>query len=429
MQMIRLSRHGVYMLKEETVQTFRDYGIFLRRAAQLSFRGGPLFLTWMTFLTILSLIGLRTYFNQLAGGLATTAMTDQVSWGIYIANFTFLVGMAAAAVMLVIPAYIYRNEEMHNVVIFGELLSIAAIIMCLLFVAVDIGRPDRFWHMVPVIGLFNFPISMLSWDVVALNGYLLLNVHICGYLLYMQYLGKKPNKWLYMPFVLLSILWAVSIHTVTAFLYVGLVGRPFWNAAIVAPRFLGSAFTAGPGFMIIAFQIIRRVSDYHIGDRALHILRQIVTVSLLINLFLLGCEIYKEFYSASLHASNTQYLLFGLHGFNKMVPWFWSAMVMEFFAAIILITPALAKNINWLNAACVMAIIGIWIEKGMGLIIPGFLPSPLGEIIEYFPNWNESFISIGIWAMGALLFSWMLHLALPIISGEFHRKTDDESIN
>ena len=73
--------------------------------------------------------------------------------------------------MLVIPAYIYKVKEMHDVVIFGELLAVATIIMCLLFVIVDLGRPERFWHLIPVIGLFNFPISMLSWDVVVLNGY------------------------------------------------------------------------------------------------------------------------------------------------------------------------------------------------------------------------------------------------------------------
>ncbi len=306
--------------------------------------------------------------------------------------------------------------------IFGELLAVAAIIMCLLFVIVDLGRPDRFWHMIPVIGLFNFPISMLSWDVVVLNGYLLINVHVCGYLLYMTYLGRKPNPWLYMPFVFLSILWAVSIHTVTAFLYVGLVGRPFWNAAIVAPRFLGSAFTAGPGLMILAFQIIRRISNYNIGDKALHLLRQIVTISLLINLFLLGCEAFKEFYSASLHSSSAQYLFFGLHGHNALVPWIWSALLMETIAAVILVTPILANQIRWLNLACALAFVGIWIEKGPGMIVPGFLPTPLGEIVEYVPTLNEIQICIGIWAFGILLFSWMLRLALPIVSGEFKKE-------
>ena len=389
----------------------------------------PLFYSWMTFLTIISLLGLRSYCNQMVHGLITTGMTDQVSWGVYIANFTFLVGMAAAAVMLVIPAYLYRMKEMHDVVIFGELFAIAAIMMCLLFVVVDLGRPDRFWHLIPVIGLFNFPISMLSWDVVVLNVYLLLNVHICGYLLYAKYIGYKPNQWIYMPFVLLSIVWAISIHTVTAFLYVGLVGRPFWNAAIVAPRFLGSAFTAGPGLMIIAFQVIRIVSNYHIGDKALHILRQIVTVSLLVNLFLLGCEVFKEFYSDSLHVTSAQYLFFGLHGHHALVPWIWSALTMEFIAALILVTPSLATRFLWLNTACVLSIIGIWIEKGLGLIVPGFLPTPLGEIVEYVPTLNETLICFGIWAFGLLLFSWMLRLAIPIVSGDFHKEVKGETCN
>ncbi|RJP35124.1 MAG: polysulfide reductase [Candidatus Omnitrophota bacterium] len=414
-------------IKERYVNTrkhsaLNDYIDFLCRAIRLSFHGGPWFYAWMAALSILSFVGLRAYSHQLAFGLAVTGMTDQVSWGIYIANFTYLVGMAAAAVMLVIPAYIYKVKEMHNVVIFGELLAVAAIVMCLLFVIVDLGRPDRFWHLIPFIGLFNFPISMLSWDVVVLNGYLLINVHICGYLLYMKYLSRKPNAWLYMPFVFLSIIWAISIHTVTAFLYVGLVGRPFWNAAIVAPRFLGSAFTAGPGLMIIAFQIIRRISGYHIGDNALHLLRQIVTVSLLINLFLLGCEVFKEFYSDSLHVSSSQYLFFGLHGHSALVPWIWTAVIMECIAAVILIVPRLTQRILWVNVACILSIVGIWIEKGMGLIVPGFLPTPLGEIVEYLPTPNETLICIGIWAFGILLFSWMLHLAIPIMSGTFHKK-------
>ncbi len=179
---------------------------------------------------------------------------------------------------------------------------------------IDLGRLDRAWHLVPFLGMFNFPASMLAWDVIVLFGYLILNVYISGYLLYMRYLGRKPKKLLYLPFVFISIAWAISIHTVTAFLYVGLVGRPFWNAAIVAPRFIGSAFTAGPALMIVVFQFIRRYSGYKITDEALQILRQIVTISLLVNLFLLGCEAFKEFYAASIHSSSAQYLFFGLHG-------------------------------------------------------------------------------------------------------------------
>lgn len=402
----------------------RNYLVFLGRAFVLSFSGSPLFYAWMAFLTILSAIGARAFFHQLAVGMSVTGMTDQVSWGVYIANFTFLVGLAAAAVMLVIPAYIYRNKDMHDVVVFGELLAIAAIIMCLLFIMVDLGRPDRFWHMIPGIGKFNFPYSMLSWDFIVLNGYLLVNMHICGYLLYMKYLGRKPSFIIYMPFVILSIAWAVSIHTVTAFLYVGLVGRHFWNTAIVAPRFLGSAFTAGPGMLIIAFQIIRLTSNYKISDRAIHILRNIVTASLLINLFLLACETFKEFYAFSAHGSSARYLFFGLerhgHFYNSLVPWVWTAIAMESIAAIILIIPPIARRLLYLNIACILVNVGIWIEKGMGMVVPGFVPSPQGTIVEYTPSLTEILVSMGIWAFGLLLFSWMLRLAIPIMSGSFH---------
>lgn len=400
----------------------RDYIRFLARAFVLSFSGSSKFYLWMAVLTVLSVIGGNAYARQLVHGLSITGMTDQVSWGAYIANFTYLVGVAAAAVMLVIPAYIYRNKDMHDVVLFGELLAISAIVMALLFVVVDLGRPDRFWHLIPFVGKFNFPGSMLSWDVIVLNGYLLLNLHICGYLLFMKYMDRKPTLLFYMPFVLVAIAWAVSIHTVTAFLYVGLVGRPFWNSAIVAPRFLGSAFTAGPGILILVFQIIRRISTYRITDRALHILRNIVTISLLVNLFLLGCEAFKEFYSASVHSSSARYLFFGLHGHDALVPWMWGAMAMELAAAIVLIVPPLARRIFMLNAACVLAIIGIWIEKGMGLIVPGFVPTPLGNIVEYVPSLNEALVCVGIWAFGLLIFSWMLHVAIPIMSGEFRHQ-------
>ena len=219
---------------------------FSSASGRLSWQGGRKFYLWMSILTVLCLIGLHAWTRQFVDGLQTTGLTHQVSWGAYIANFTFLVGVAAAAVMLVIPAYIYKKEHMHEVVLFGELLAIAVIVMCLLFVTVDLGHPERFHHMIPPFGVFNFPGSILSWDVIVLNGYLLLNLHIAGYLLYCRYQRRKPTRQFYIPFVFLSIVWAVSIHTVTAFLYVGLAGRSYWHNPLVPSRFLASAFVAGP---------------------------------------------------------------------------------------------------------------------------------------------------------------------------------------
>src|SRR5215468_1720790 len=339
------------------IQGTKNYLRFLWRCGRIAFVGDWRYYAWVGALSAVCLLGLNAYCKQFAHGLIVTGMSDQVSWGVYIANFTFLVGVAAAAVMMVIPVYIYNNEELHDLVIFGELLAVAAILMCLAFVTVDLGRPDRFWHLIPGIGKFNFPHSMLAWDVIVLNGYLLLNVHICGYLIYCRYSGRKPSKWFYIPFVLIAIVWAVSIHTVTAFPYVGLGGRHFWNSAIVGPRFLASAFTAGPALIILALQIIRRVTNYRITDKALLTLRGIVQVSMLINVFLLLNELFKEFYTGNLHVASAKYLYFGLHGHHALRPWIWTAIALNLTALVLLVLPV-SRSLRWLNTASVLAIVG-----------------------------------------------------------------------
>jgi len=392
----------------------KRYLTFLWDCFRLSFVGDWRYHLWMTCLTLVALGGVYAYCQQFVHGLVTTGMTDQVSWGLYIANFTYLVGLAAAAAMLVIPVYVYRNLHLHDVVIFGELLAVSVILMCLLFVTVDLGRPDRFMHL---FWRFNFPISMLTWDVIALNGYLLLNLHICGYLIYCAYCGRTPRKAFYIPFVFIAIAWAISIHTVTAFLYVGLGGRPFWNSAIIAPRFLASAFAAGPAFIILTLQVVRHYTRHHVSDDALLTLRRIVQVATIINMFLLACEVFTEFYSDTRHIASSRYLYLGLGSQNALVPWIWTAIGMNLLATTLLMLPA-SRSLRTLNIACVLAIVGIWIEKGMGLIVPAFVPTPLGEVVEYVPTLHETMVCLGIWAFGLLVYTILVRVSVPVLAGE-----------
>ncbi len=382
------------------------------------FKGSRKYYVWIGFLSLLIFFGVATYAMQMKKGLIVTAMRDQVSWGFYLSNFTFLVGVAAAAVLLVIPAYIYDFKPIKEIVLFGEMVAITAIIMAMLFIFVDLGRPERVWHLLPFIGTMNFPASLLAWDVLVLNGYLAINVVVVMYVMYRIAHNMEYSMAVVKPLVILSIPWAVSIHTVTAFLYNGLPARPFWNASILAPRFLASAFGSGPALMIIIFQIIRKVSKVEIENTAIQKIAELIAYALGFNLFLLGAEIFKEFYSQTVHLAPLQYMYFGLQGHSSLVPYMWAAFIFNLIAFFIFLSPKGRANIVTLNLASVLVILGIYIEKGMGLIIPGFIPGTLGEIYEYLPTNTEFIITIGIWAFGALLYTLMLKVAIPIYLGE-----------
>jgi Ni/Fe-hydrogenase subunit HybB-like protein len=400
---------------------------FFWDAARQVFRGGPLYWAWIVVLVGLIAVGATQYAQQWQRGLIVTGMSDQVSWGAYIANFTYLVGVAAAAVMLVIPAYIFNREDVREVVLIGEGVAVAAVVMCMLFVTVDLGRPERFWHLLPYIGRFNFPQSMLAWDVVVLSGYLFLNLTIPFYILFARYRGREPDWRVYFPGVLVSIFWAISIHTVTAFLFSSNVSRPFWDTAVLAPRFLASAFTAGPALIVLALQYINRYTVFKVKAEVIAFLAVIVTVALQINLFLLGAELFTEFYFAGEHSAYARFLFFGLAGHRSLVPWIWTAIGFDLVAVLILSIHTLRRTRGLLNIACVLTIVGVWIEKGVGLIIPGFTPTTIGEIFDYVPSRVEILVSIGIWAFGFLVFTLLAKVAIPIEVGTLAYPQDDRS--
>ena len=401
---------------------------FHSQVLQRLIKGPPIFYVWVLFLLGLIAIGVWGYSYQFKEGLAITGMVDQVSWGLYIGNFTFLVGVAAAAVLLIIPAYIYDFGPMKEITVLGEVLAISALVMCMLFVTLDLGRPERVWHLLPFLGTPNFPASLLDWDVLVLNGYLFINLAISTYLIATIYLEKKATKWLYMPLVLVSIPWAVAIHTVTAYLYNGLGARPFWNTAILAPRFLASAFCSGPALCIIIFQLIRKFTNFKVKDEALFKIAEMVCIAMGINLLFLGAEVFKELYTDSWHKAPIVYLFAGLHGHTGLVKWIWTAVAFNFLGFVLFLIPATKKNFITLNLACILIVVGVWLEKGLGFILPGFVPSPLGEIYEYWPKTPEVMISIGVWGVGLLVYTLALKIVIPIETGEM-RVLDPSSLS
>jgi Ni/Fe-hydrogenase subunit HybB-like protein len=401
------------------VQSAWLFGRFVNGSARLVAQGPPVYWLWLLFLSALIASGVLAYAEQFSAGLAVTAMRDQVSWGFYIGNFTFLVGVAAAAVVLVIPAYVYHWQPIREIVIIGELLAVSAIIMCLLFVVVDVGRPDRLWHMMPPFGMLNFPGSILAWDMIVLNLYFLVNFTVVTHILFRAFSKRHYDERLVIPLVLLSIPMAVGIHTVTAFLYNGLAARPYWNASILAPQFLASAFCAGPAILLIVLQILRRVTRFEIRDEAIWKIAELMAYAMFINLFLHGAEAFKEYYSNTEHTLHTRYWFQGLDGHRTLVPYAWSAVTLNILALVLFITPKTRQSWIGLNAGCLATYAGCYIEKGMGLIIPGLTPDTLGEIYEYAPTIVELRVAAGVFAIGFMVFTLMLKVAIPVALGEF----------
>ena len=380
-------------------------------------RGGPAYWRWLALLAALFAFGLFCYAGQLDRGLVVTGMSDQVSWGFYISNFAFLVGIAAAAVLLVIPAYLFHRADVKAVVLLGEGLAVAAVLCAMLFVTVDLGRPERVWHMFPVIGRFNWPMSLLAWDILVLSGYLALNLGLPTYVHYCHYRNREPVLRRYFPVVVLAMFWAISIHTVTAFLFSANAGRPFWHTALLGPRFIASAFASGPALIILLLQAVRRSTGYPVSNSVIDTLALVMTVSLQISLFFVAAELFTDFYNETSHAGSIRYLFFGLGGLSKLRPWIWSALLMNITAVLLLSVHRWRRALPTLNLACVLAFIGIWIEKGMGLVVPGFIPTPLGEIFEYTPTWREMGVALGIWAFGAIVFTLLAKASIAIESG------------
>jgi Ni/Fe-hydrogenase subunit HybB-like protein len=372
--------------------------------------GSRTYWAWIFSLLVVIGVGAACWYWQLIEGLTITGLSRDVVWGFYIAQFTFLVGVAASAVMVVLPYYLHNYKAFGKITILGEFLAIAAVIMCMTFIFVDMGMPIRILNVF----LHPTPHSMMFWDTVALGGYLVLNVLISRITLSAERRGDPPPGWI-KPIIILSIPWAVSIHTVTAFLYAGLAARPFWLTAILAPRFLASAFAAGPALLILLAFVVRKVSDFDAGQQAIRALSTIVTYAMLANVFFVAMELFTALYSdIPEHVSHFTFLFMGLEGEATLAPWMWTSVVLAVVALVLLLNPSTRKNETSLIVACVAVFASLWIDKGLGMVIAGFVPSPLGKVVHYWPTAPELAISLAIWAGGLLIVTGLYKIALEV---------------
>ncbi len=375
-----------------------------------AFQGSKKYWTWVIFLLLLIMTGTLFYLKQFSEGLGVTGMNRDVTWGFYIAQFTFLVGVAASAVMVVLPYYLHNYKQFGKITILGEFLAIGSVIMCMTFIFVDMGQPLRIANVF----MHPTPNSPMFWDSVSLFGYLILNVVISRVALSSEKKGIAPPHWI-KPIIILSIPWAVSIHTVTAFLYSGLAARPFWMSAVMAPRFLSTAFAAGPALLVLLVLLLRKVTNFQVGKEPIQKLAIIMTYAMMLNIFLLLMEVFTALYSGiPHHAHHFQLLYLGFEGNTTLVPWMWISSILAILSIIMLATPKFRKNEKILLWSSVFVFLSIWIDKGLGMIVTGFIPTPLGHTVDYWPTIPEFMISVGIYAIGMLIITGLYKIALSV---------------
>ncbi len=373
-------------------------------------KGTPKYWILVGLLLIMVGAGVLTFLRQLQEGLGITGLGRDIPWGFYIAQFTFMVGVAASAVMVVLPYYLHDFKAFGRLVILGEMLAVSAVLVCSLFIFVDMGQPSRVLNVMlyPTLG------SPMFWDMMSLMGYAGLNAVIAYVTFGAERAGVAPPKWI-KPIIILSIPWAVSIHTVTAFLYAGLEARQFWMTAILAPRFLASAFASGPSLLIILALVLRKFTKFDVGDVAIAKLAQIVTYALAVSIFFFLVELFTGLYSdIPSHTAHFEYMFKGIGEHKALVNWMWTSQILAFGSLGVLLMPSARKKHGVLAVVCGLVIFAIWIEKGLGMIIAAFVPNTFHRVVEYAPTGPELTISLGVYALGALLLTVLYKIAIGV---------------
>ena len=409
--------------------TGRRIATFLRVGVRSAAVGSKHYFAWLAGLALLVVLGLYTYLQQVQHGLIITSARHLSPWAtLSYAQFPFFDGLAAGVIVVVVLAVLYGRADFQSVAVFAWALAGSAAIVSMASVLSMLGSLPRLVYIFPVVGTPNFPQSMLPWDVIALNGFLVLSLAIPGYLLYKRHHDEEPHPSL-RYFVYLAIVGAIVIQAVVAAILIVNPTRDLWFTALMAPRFITSALASGSAAMILILLAIRRIepaglatADIEIRDRMLHTLGHVIVLALGLNLFSLFAEMFTLGWTGTSHGLTMEYLLFGLEHqgevFNLLTPWMWLSLGLEIVAVGLLLRSRTRRSLRtlWLGAAATFG--GVFIEKGIIIFVSAFIVSPLGQVYEPSFTVPEVTIAVSLWALGALVFTLLAKAAIGIRSAE-----------
>lgn len=373
-------------------------------------RTSPKYWLWMAFLAALIVVGFAAYMYQMIEGFQVTGMSRDISWGLYIGHLTFFVGVAAGGVMIVLPYYFHDAKMYGRITVIGEFLAIAALVMALLFVVVDIGAPMKLLNVY----LHWTPHSMLSWDSVVIPLYLIINLIVGYQVLQAENKGVPYKRWV-RNLALISVPVAFSIHIVTAFLYAGLPSRHYFLTAVLPAKFLASAFATGPALIILICFLLKALTGFEPGEKAIKTLATTAIYGYIATLIMIGSEFFTAFYSnVPGHKVALTYLFVGYHGYNRFVPLMWFFVLCVVVALVLLVPTKTRYNKTALTIGAIAIFLSMYIEKGLTFIIAGLSENPFGGITDYIPTLPEILIIIGVFAIGIFILSLLLKMVAVV---------------
>ncbi len=358
------------------------------------------------------------------GGLVLTGMSDSVPWGLYISFFVFWVGVAAAGIMFALGAYVFGHPGFRKIAVLGEVQAIAALVIVLLLIIADMGRPLRALVLMPL--LPNFPRSMLAWDFLVLTGYLVIN--LAGYIYtvgrYSEDRGLSAR--FLVPFVIIAAPIAIGIHTVTAFISQALTARPYWNTALLAPRYVATAFASGPALLLLVLLAAERtVRGFRVDWDVYRKTIFVTTGALIVGLYFTLSEVQELLWYTTepFKKAQLEVLLLG-----RATPWlsllFWLWVSLGIAAVILALIPSVRSTRGGVAFIALLTVIAVIGEKTLTIVLPSYIPDSLGQIRPYTPTPVEIVVTIGIHAIGFLIYAILAKPAIRAImthyKGEAH---------
>jgi molybdopterin-containing oxidoreductase family membrane subunit len=396
---------------------------------------------WVGVLLAIALTGLFAYIQQLRHGLIVTAMRDFTSWGIYISNFVFFVAISLVGSLVSAILKLANVQWRTPLTRLSEIIAVSAISFATIIIIVDMGRPERFWHLF-VYGRIQSPII---WDVIVISTYFVISL----LLLYLPALpdlalcrDNIPNmkNWKKRLYNFCALNWtgshkqyriinrsmkilavliiplALGIHTVTSWLF-ATTFRAGWDSTNFGPYFVSGAFMVGCAGVIAMMYILRnyyRLENYITQKHFDNMGRLLVLLSLIYLYFNINEYLITGYKMKTVEGEHLMDLFTGSYA-----PMFWMVQILGMIVPIIVLVFKWGRKPVPIFVISSFVIVGAWFKRFL-IVSPTLLHPfiPLNTVPQawqhYYPTWQEWSITAGSLA-GALLMITFLIRVLPIV--------------